>query len=36
MGFGDIRLPEALAPGKYLQLKPEQIKYLKSITEMND
>ena len=31
-GFGDIRLPESLAPGKYIQLKPEQIRYLKEIT----
>ena len=31
-GLGDIRLPESLPPGKYIQLKPNQIKYLKEIT----
>ena len=31
-GLGDLRLPENLPPGKYVQLKPEQIKYLKEIT----
>lgn len=29
MGFGDLTLPESLAPGDYRQLKPNEIKNLK-------
>jgi 23S rRNA pseudouridine2605 synthase len=34
VGFGDLRLPEDLAPGEYVQLSAAQIAVLKKITDL--
>ena len=35
VGFGDLRLPEDLKPGEYLQLSPEQIASLKRSADLH-
>ena len=34
VGFGDIRMPESLKPGDYLQLTPDQIQSLRKATNL--